>query len=246
MAEKKYPSETQDRFIVRFPDDAMRARIAAEAEKNGRSMNSEIISRLQDSFSSTGDLAERVQWVNDGLNDRMADLKAELDRAVALVESYKRIEAISSGTTAALAQYVITLHERLSPKIRRELNTAIAYRLALALLNKDGAGLASVFGDLFADDLEVVREMHRLRLDFSQREVAVTVRGQPKTISLPIVDTSGLKLSDGPLRKPQSAAKAPKVVLVGNIGREPATRHAAPKAPANKGPAKRTRGKPPK
>lgn len=44
-----YPSETQDRFIVRFPD-GMRDRIKAAAEANNRSMNAEIIARLQDSF----------------------------------------------------------------------------------------------------------------------------------------------------------------------------------------------------
>ncbi len=45
MAKEPYPSETADRFIVRFPD-GMRDRIRAEADANGRSMNAEIIHRL--------------------------------------------------------------------------------------------------------------------------------------------------------------------------------------------------------
>lgn len=46
-----YPSETQDRFIVRLPD-GMRERIKAAADANNRSMNSEIVARLQASFDA--------------------------------------------------------------------------------------------------------------------------------------------------------------------------------------------------
>lgn len=40
-----------DQYMVRFPP-GMRDRIKAAAEENGRSMNSEIISRLEDSFET--------------------------------------------------------------------------------------------------------------------------------------------------------------------------------------------------
>ncbi|MBE8596871.1 Arc family DNA-binding protein [Xenorhabdus sp. BG5] len=43
----KYPSQTQDKFTVRFPD-GLRDAIAKRAEENGRSMNSEIVQILQD------------------------------------------------------------------------------------------------------------------------------------------------------------------------------------------------------
>ena len=49
-----YPSETQDRFLVRFPE-GMRAKIAELSKANNRSMNAEIIARLQASL----DLSER-------------------------------------------------------------------------------------------------------------------------------------------------------------------------------------------
>ena len=39
-----------DKFMLRLPD-GMRDRIAAAATQNGRSMNSEIVARLQDTFS---------------------------------------------------------------------------------------------------------------------------------------------------------------------------------------------------
>lgn len=49
--EKKYPSELKDRFIVRMPE-GMRDQIAEQATANHRSMNSEIVARLQASLSA--------------------------------------------------------------------------------------------------------------------------------------------------------------------------------------------------
>ena len=51
MSKEPYPSETADRFIVRFPD-GMRDRIRDEAAANNRSMNAEIIARLEASFAT--------------------------------------------------------------------------------------------------------------------------------------------------------------------------------------------------
>ncbi|MCO5147525.1 MAG: Arc family DNA-binding protein [Aquamicrobium sp.] len=45
----KEPIQPQDKYVLRLPD-GMRDRIKAEAEKNNRSMNAEIVSRLSDSF----------------------------------------------------------------------------------------------------------------------------------------------------------------------------------------------------
>lgn len=45
------PRQPQDKFILRLPD-GMRDRMKAEAEKNRRSMNAEIIARLEESFAS--------------------------------------------------------------------------------------------------------------------------------------------------------------------------------------------------
>ena len=44
-----YPSEQQDRFIVRMPD-GMRGTLAAAAKEAGRSMNAEVVHRLQRTF----------------------------------------------------------------------------------------------------------------------------------------------------------------------------------------------------
>jgi Arc-like DNA binding domain len=48
---KKFPSEEQDRFIVRFPD-GMRAEIARLAKIAGRTMNAEIVHRLRQSIAA--------------------------------------------------------------------------------------------------------------------------------------------------------------------------------------------------
>ncbi|WP_211097475.1 Arc family DNA-binding protein [Burkholderia sp. LS-044] len=47
-----------DKFMLRFPD-GMRDRIAESAKKNGRSMNAEIVSRLDVSLNSSADIVSQ-------------------------------------------------------------------------------------------------------------------------------------------------------------------------------------------
>ncbi|WP_104012253.1 Arc family DNA-binding protein [Burkholderia anthinoferrum] len=56
MTKKPFPSEQQERFIVRLPD-GMRDRIAEAAKTNNRSMNAEIVARLEESFSEAEPVA---------------------------------------------------------------------------------------------------------------------------------------------------------------------------------------------
>lgn len=51
----KYPSEMAERFQVRMPD-GLRDRLRDAAAANGRSMNSEIVARLDASFGGGGPL----------------------------------------------------------------------------------------------------------------------------------------------------------------------------------------------
>ena len=57
MYEGMTESRDLNKFLVRMPD-GMRDRIAAEAKANNRSMNSEIIARLEASFSPMGTMPE--------------------------------------------------------------------------------------------------------------------------------------------------------------------------------------------
>jgi plasmid stability protein len=51
MARPTYPSDNVDKLLLRFPE-GMRERIAVLAKKNHRSMNAEIIARLQASIEA--------------------------------------------------------------------------------------------------------------------------------------------------------------------------------------------------
>lgn len=50
---EKQPASEADKFIVRLPE-GMRDRIAEAAKVNQRSMNAEIVARLQFSFEASG------------------------------------------------------------------------------------------------------------------------------------------------------------------------------------------------
>lgn len=63
------PSDLADKFMLRLPD-GMRDRIAEAARANNRSMNSEIIARLEASFDE-GSLSERFSELEKRL-DRLA------------------------------------------------------------------------------------------------------------------------------------------------------------------------------
>lgn len=48
-SDDQFPSQVADKYVVRFPD-GMRDQIKAAAEANRRSMNAEIVARVQGSF----------------------------------------------------------------------------------------------------------------------------------------------------------------------------------------------------
>ena len=75
-------SRTADKFVVRLPD-GMREQVAEVARKNHRSMNSEIIDRLEQSLLNAQ--FESAQQMLDGsLNAE--ELKAELTRAYRVID----------------------------------------------------------------------------------------------------------------------------------------------------------------
>lgn len=66
------PSRKLDQYIVRFPD-GMRDRIREEAENNNRSMNAEIIARLESSFG-------KATKSDVDLSKELAEMKREIRR----------------------------------------------------------------------------------------------------------------------------------------------------------------------
>lgn len=78
---KKYPSDEQDRFLVRLPA-GMRQQIADIAKANGRSMNSEIVARLEASLGK-GDGNDHFGEAISGVVDHLMDspkYKAAIER----------------------------------------------------------------------------------------------------------------------------------------------------------------------
>lgn len=56
----KKPIQPQDKYVVRLPD-GLRDRIKAHAEKNGRSMNAEIVRVLEKEFPEPASLSEQIE-----------------------------------------------------------------------------------------------------------------------------------------------------------------------------------------
>lgn len=73
-AKNKPTGRDSDKFMLRLPD-GMRDRIAAEAKKNNRSMNAEIVTRLDQSIS---------QAAHHGITDQMFGQLTQRGREVML------------------------------------------------------------------------------------------------------------------------------------------------------------------
>lgn len=91
--EAAYPSQQQDRFIVRLPD-GMRDSLREAAEHNKRSMNAEIVARLQDYRRLYG-----LQPLLAFANAERESLKEELEKArarIAGLESTNSTEGVAT------------------------------------------------------------------------------------------------------------------------------------------------------
>jgi hypothetical protein len=86
----------QDQFIVRLPD-GMRDRIKSAADKNGRSMNAEIVATLEEAYPQTS-LVERL----------MAHQQA-------LFRSWE--EEADPSKRAALAEEILALKRRIDEEL---------------------------------------------------------------------------------------------------------------------------------
>ena len=72
-------SREQDKFVIRLPD-GLRPEIASVASRNQRSMNGEIINRLERSLSLELVLDEKNRVITQLLN-RISDLEAQAPSA---------------------------------------------------------------------------------------------------------------------------------------------------------------------
>jgi plasmid stability protein len=74
------PSRIAPQFVVRFPDEAMREQIASAAKANGRSMNAEIITRLQLSLAT-----DKVH-VDEAAQTQLDNIQAKIERVNELLD----------------------------------------------------------------------------------------------------------------------------------------------------------------
>ena len=84
-------SRESDKFMLRFPD-GMRDRIRIEAEKNGRSMNAEIVSRLEASFDTERELSGLVAKL-EGFRDKLQAFNDGMDATRSLAEDNASLQA---------------------------------------------------------------------------------------------------------------------------------------------------------
>lgn len=93
--EKNYPSDKQDQFMIRLPD-GMRDRISESANRNGRSMNAEIVQALEQFFPSEPPIEEIFDKVH--LAIEMAETADSLPYRRALVEALDQLsERLATG-----------------------------------------------------------------------------------------------------------------------------------------------------
>lgn len=75
-----------DKYLIRFPE-GMRDRVAAVAKENGRSMNTEIITRLERSFSDNA-REEAIEEIKGLLDEQYR--KAFEETVMASLERFKK------------------------------------------------------------------------------------------------------------------------------------------------------------
>lgn len=105
--------QTADKYIVRFPD-GMRDRIAQAAKQSNRSMNAEVVARLQASFD--GPLGAQSE-----VAQQLADARAQ---TIATMEFLQ----------ASLCEAVAAMYSRLKPLDKKDRILAQANRVAESLL----------------------------------------------------------------------------------------------------------------
>lgn len=100
MTEKTaYPSDAAEKFIVRLPP-GMREKISEAAKTNNRSMNAEVVARLNRSFSmpdlsgQTTSYSEGGQVVHRDIVQHIADLQEMLQKAHHAASSLSLFEGV--------------------------------------------------------------------------------------------------------------------------------------------------------
>nr|WP_081066542.1 Arc family DNA-binding protein [Burkholderia anthina] len=143
----KAPSRSADQFVVRLPD-GMREQIAEEARKNNRSMNAEIVARLEFSLDPNND-PERIAAL-----DQVAEYtKRVLDATDGEIAAMRRLVDAQEAMLSVTGGYLKAMAERV-PQSENEVSNEL-----VALMASLGSALAEHEID---DAIGAVRRMSEL------------------------------------------------------------------------------------
>jgi len=98
---EKKPLQPQDKYVLRLPD-GMRDRIAAAARANGRSMNAEIISTLEDTYPPDRTIEDTIYFAKQILSEyaEVRDFPRLRELREMLAELVQQLEAVRSVQNA--------------------------------------------------------------------------------------------------------------------------------------------------
>lgn len=100
MTRAKYPSDKQDQFMLRLPD-GLRDRIKTYAERNGRSMNAEIVRILEREYPEQWPISDRLGYLADLIHIvKQGTGDEQVERFVSTFE--ETVEAIRSGRATGI------------------------------------------------------------------------------------------------------------------------------------------------
>lgn len=124
-----------DKYIVRFPE-GMRDRIAEEAARSNRSMNAEIVSRLEASFNAEADRTKLEEQFAK-LQEQHKDLLAEY---TLFLEADKELESILKALATTYGVELVRMSFREMPDKQVE-------EIKAALSSKDESWMGKVISD---------------------------------------------------------------------------------------------------
>jgi plasmid stability protein len=154
----KYPSEQAERFIVRMPA-GMREQLRFAADRNGRSMNAEVVDRLERSFAEPGTASELLHQIVEHAETASALV------AASEAKIWEAVDTVLSGT--ASPDFIAKLRPNLPSRQR-------AY---FQLFEKLEAARAS-------GDKKVAAECHAALNAMEREDIAATGEVPPYVYSL--------------------------------------------------------------
>lgn len=141
-------------YPLRMPPETKELMIAA-AKQSGRSLHSEIIARLTQSFEARAD-AVQLEIANDALR--------------AQLESYKRVSQILDITQKVMAETLVKAIDRMPPKMREEYSAIRAF--ACGISEGDARSIGTGFLAIYQDDPRMVSEIQKIMADVEPAIVA--------------------------------------------------------------------------